>query len=315
MDFRHVRAFIAVADALSVTKAAARLHISQPPLSRQIHQLEEELGTALFVRHHHGVTLTDAGRLLLDKARVLESAATDFCETAARTARGEAGTLRVGIGWGLWDAFNEVRLEYGRQRPGVTVEAYDALCPERTHERLRAHELDVVFDRPPFDAPHVGVLPIFREPLQAVLSAEHPLADRAAVALRDLASEPLLMWDRPVAPGVYDRVLALFTDLGVSPRIVPTPGAGPYNNNGLMLVASGKGVYVCLGVPRTSAEGPSGVAVVPISDATATIDVCVTHRRDDSSLLVLEFLRCVHRVFPHGVDRVLGDRRPARMAS
>ena len=101
MDFRHVRAFIAVADALSVTKAAERLHISQPPLSRHIHQLEEELGTTLFVRHHHGVTLTESGRLLLEKARVLEAAATDFHETAQRAARGDLGTLRVGIGWGL----------------------------------------------------------------------------------------------------------------------------------------------------------------------------------------------------------------------
>jgi len=84
MDFRHLRAFIAVAAESSVTKAAARLHISQPPLSRHIRQLEEELGITLFVRHRQGVRLTDAGASLLEKAKVLAAAASDFYETAGR---------------------------------------------------------------------------------------------------------------------------------------------------------------------------------------------------------------------------------------
>src|SRR5262245_31943323 len=78
MDLRRVKAFIAVAETLSVTKAAERLHISQPPLSRHIHQLEEELGVMLFVRHRYGVTLTDAGQRLLEKARLLDAAASEF---------------------------------------------------------------------------------------------------------------------------------------------------------------------------------------------------------------------------------------------
>ena len=90
MDLRRVRAFIAVAETSSVSKAAERLHISQPPLSRQIHLLEEELGVALFVRHHHGVTLTDAGRRLLDKARALDAAAAEFSVAAQEVTCGVA---------------------------------------------------------------------------------------------------------------------------------------------------------------------------------------------------------------------------------
>ena len=101
MDLRRVKAFIAVAETLSVTKAAERLHISQPPLSRHIHQLEEELGVTLFVRHRHGVTLTDAGRRLLEKARSLEAAASDFALTARHVSSAEANEIRIGIGWRL----------------------------------------------------------------------------------------------------------------------------------------------------------------------------------------------------------------------
>src|SRR5215510_2633576 len=108
MDFRHIKAFIAVADALSVTKAAERLHISQPPLSRHIHLLEEELGVTLFVRHRHGVTLTDAGRRLLEKARAMDSAASEFSSAAHQVSRGE-DEIRIGIAWGLWDMVNRVR--------------------------------------------------------------------------------------------------------------------------------------------------------------------------------------------------------------
>src|SRR5215216_2678158 len=143
MDFRHIRAFIAVADAMNVTRAAERLHISQPPLTRHIHQLEHELGTTLFVRHRNGVTLTDAGRRLLEKARTLEAAAVDFQQTAKQTTAGQANTIRVGIGWGLWDAVNTIRIEFARRCPDVTIEATDAYCWYHSDEQMKNHALDV----------------------------------------------------------------------------------------------------------------------------------------------------------------------------
>jgi DNA-binding transcriptional LysR family regulator len=91
VDFRHLRAFIAVAAEASVTRAAERLHISQPPLSRHIRQLEE-LGVTLFVRHRQGVTITDAGRQLLDRARMRDATASDFIETAGQSKRDHINT-------------------------------------------------------------------------------------------------------------------------------------------------------------------------------------------------------------------------------
>jgi DNA-binding transcriptional LysR family regulator len=298
MDFRHIKAFIAVADALSVTKAAERLHISQPPLSRHIHQLEEELGLTLFLRHRHGVTLTEDGHRLLEKARALDAAGTEFHETARQMARGEQNRIRIGIGWGLWDVVNRLRVEFSKQRPDVTFEVRDVYCSDDCHEQLKSSALDVVFARPPFDETMVDATPIFHERIQAVIADDSPLASRQEVRIRDLATVPLLLWDRHMSPTLYDRVLELYARHGIAPPMVPTPGAGPYNHAGLMMVASGQGVYLCLGVPLTSPQPASGVAVLPVGDSGATIEVCVASRKGETSRLIGHFLDCVWETYP-----------------
>jgi DNA-binding transcriptional LysR family regulator len=298
MDFRHLRAFIAVAETLSVTKAAARLHISQPPLSRHIHQLEEEIGVTLFVRHRQGVTLTDAGRRLLEKARALDGAALEFYEAARQAASGQSNTIRIGIGWGLWDAVNRIRVEFAKQYPGVAIEARDAFCSEKCEQQLKDYSLDVAFARPPLDAGALDVAPIFHEPIQAVICADSPLASKSSVSLRELATMPLLLWDRHIAPALYDKVLDLYARQDLAPAMIATPGAGPYNHTGLMNVASGKGTYVCLGVALTSQQPASGVAVLPVSDPEATIEVCVASRKGEASTIVSRFLECAAQVFP-----------------
>lgn len=314
MDFRHIKAFIAVADALSVTKAAERLHISQPPLSRHIHQLEEELGLTLFLRHRQGVSLTEDGKRLLDKARALDAAGMEFTETARQMTRGEENRIRIGIGWGLWDVVNRLRLEFSKLRPDVTFDVRDVHCSDDCHEQLKRSALDVVFNRPPFDEHAVEATPIFHERIQAVVADVSPLASRSEVRIRDLANTPLLLWDRHVGPVLYDRVLDLYARNGVTPPMVPTPGAGPYNHAGLMLVASGKGVYLCLGVPLTSPQPASGVAVLPVADPGATIEVCVANRKGESSPLVGQFLDCVWHAYPQP-RRVPIDREVAALGA
>ena len=298
MDFRHIRAFIAVADALSVTKAAERLHITQPPLTRHIHQLERELGLTLFVRHRHGVSLTTSGQLLLQRARTLDAAAAEFLSAARHSVSTDTGTLRVGIGWGLWDLVHKVRVEFAKQHPHVTVEANDAFCSTQSDEQLKNRSLDVVFGRPPFDASLEISDPIVHEPIQAVIGDDSPLARLDTVRIRDLARQPLLLWDRHIAPVLYDRMLDLYARAGVNVPMIPTPGAGPYNHAGLMLVASGKGVYLGYGVPSTGPQPPSGVAIRPVSDDGATMEVCAVTRRHESSAIVARFVEAVWRVYP-----------------
>lgn len=315
MDFRHLRAFIAVAEEASVTKAAERLHISQPPLSRHIKQLEDELGIILFIRHRQGVTLTDAGQRLLDKARALAAAASDFYESANQTTRHDANKVRLGIGWGLWDTVNRIRVASAAQFGNLTIEATDVMCAEQYNHQLQDGSLDVVFGRPHFDPEITEAIPLYQERMLAVLSADSPLASRETLSLRELASEPLLLYDRHITPHLYDKVLDLYAKEGLTPRMVPTPEAGPYNQAGLMLVASGKGIYVCLGIPLTSPRPLSGIAVVPISDPDATIDICVAWRKGETSAVVRQFLNCVWQIFPEAERVPVAVKASSRRAS
>jgi DNA-binding transcriptional LysR family regulator len=298
MDLKRVKAFIAVAETLSVTKAAERLHISQPPLSRHIHQLEEELGVALFVRHRHGMNLTEGGRRLLEKARAVDTAAAEFALTARQVARGEANEIRIGIGWGLWDIVNRIRIEFTRRHPGISISATDAYCWYDSDEQLRNGTLDLAFARPPFNSDFVTSAPIMHERIQAIMSDTSPLAERASVSIRDLADEPLLLWDRQIAPVLYDQILDLYARAHVEPRMIPTPGAGPFNHSGMMFVASGRGVYLGYGVPLTEPQPPSGVAVIPVMDHDATTEIRVVYRKGDDSAVVTRFLECVWCVYP-----------------
>lgn len=315
MDFRHVRAFIAVAEESSVTKAAERLHISQPPLSRHIHQLEDELGVKLFRRHRLGVTLTDVGRQLLEKAKVLDAAASDFLDTAGTATYEVAHTVRIGIGWGLWEPVHRVRMESARQSERLTIDATDVFCADDYNEQLKSGALDVIFGRPPFDGAALNAAPLFHERIMAAVSAESPLASRKSLQLRDLAGEALLLWDRHLMPHVYDKVLDLYAKAGITPRTIPTPGAGPHNHRGLMLVASGQGAYLCIGIPLTSPQPTSGIALVPMDDPDATIEICVAWRKNETSPAVLQFMDAVWQVFPQAGRTPFSATAPSRRAS
>jgi len=315
VDFRHLRAFIAVADELSVTKAAERLHISQPPLSRQIHQLEDELGVCLFVRHRHGVTLTEPGRRLLEKARFLDAAAADFFEAAGQMTRDDSQIVRIGIGWGLWEPVNRVRLESERQGLHPEIEVTDVSCADDCNERLRGRSIDLAVSRPPFDTVALNVVPLFRERLLAVLSEDHPLAGRPSICVRELASEPLLLWDRHLMPVVFDTILELYAQAGIHPKTIPTPGAGPHNLAGLMLAASGKGTYLCIGVPVGSQQPATGVALVPVADEGAQVDICVAWRKNETSPAVLQFIDCMREVFPQQSDQPAAAATSSRRVS
>jgi DNA-binding transcriptional LysR family regulator len=283
-----------VAEERSFTKAAQRLHLSQPPLSRHVRQLEDELGVTLFVRHRDGIELTGEGRLLLEKARAANLAVADFQDTARAVRPSCTRPLKIGIGWGLWGAVDRIRAHHVTRWPDARIVAED-LCPERQLARERSFDVAVL--RPPVDHARYESEWLFEERFVVILSDTHPLATRQALRLADLAAEPMLMYERSIGPGVYDKTLALYRAASTRPRLVEAQPP-PYSQAAMMLVACRQGFYVGIASPYTQTHRASGVAIVPLNEPTALLEVRLAWPKGDISKDAREFLRSARDVFP-----------------
>src|SRR5687768_547028 len=304
MDFRHVHAFIAIAEELSLRKAGRRLGVSQPALSRQIQQLEQELGLTLFVRQPDGIELTHHGTLMLDQARRLATAATQFADNVRAAESHTRGAVRLGMTWGLWEAVNRIRAHHAARVPGVAVLGDDILSQAQP-DALRHRRIDVGLVRPPIDTRDLRFERLFDECVVAVLPARHHLAGRSRVRIADLAAERLLLHGRDLAPGIYDKILELYAAAGVTPHIVPT-SASPASPAGMIQVASGKGVYLGLG-SLLSLRELTGITMVRVDDPRAALPVYAVWRAAESSPTVLQFIDSIRDAF--------GSRPPARARS
>ena len=245
MELRHLRYFVMVAEELNFTKAAKRLQVAQPALSRQIHDLEKEIGVQLFDRNSSRVFLTDAGRRFLNEVRVVLQHAAQAVEAARQVKAGAVGTIRLGIGKGLGDVVSRIINDYLRLFPGVEIDVKD-IASGFQNEAFSGRKIDVGFMRPPVDDLQLASEPLFRERFSVVVRKASPLAKRKSLRLKDLSRESLLLIDRHISPGAYDKTLELYREAGITPKIVPTETM-PYDEAGAILVDSGRGIYLAVG--------------------------------------------------------------------
>ena len=299
MNLRHVRAFVVVAEELSFTNAARRLHISQPPLSRQIQQLEREVGAKLFVRHPQGIQLTDRGSLLLEEARRLGAIADEFLETANSVCRRSTGAVRIGMSWGLWPALNRVRTRYAKDHADVEITVED-LCLRHdsmtSADAFRRQRVDVALTRASVEAAGIENEPLFDERIVMLAREDHPLARARGVGLCQLSKETLLMFERKLNPALYDKVLELYATAGVAPRIVHTK-TSPYQQGGLMLIATGEGIFASISSKFTQRHSANGVRALALSDPHVTIPVMLSWRSEETSPAVIEFVAAARQAF------------------
>ena len=295
MELRHLRYFVAVAEARNFSKAAHSLNIAQPPLSRQIKQLEDEIGTPLLSRNSGGVALTDAGLIFLKQARTILEQSAYAVASARRAAKGELGTLRIGIGSGLSHAVKRALVEHVKRYPEVEIECFDILSTLQ-NAALYNREIDVGFLRPPIDTEHLISKKLFEEPFSVYLPRSHRLARRRKLRLTQLKDEPLLLYDRAVSSGVYDKTLELYRGAGFTPRIIRTRTA-PYEEAGALLVTARKGIYIGVGAVRGKPGGNMQVVTVPLDEPNAKVAVHLAWRRGEISAVILAFVESVRRVF------------------
>jgi DNA-binding transcriptional LysR family regulator len=297
MDLRHLRAFVAVAESRSFSKAARKLHVAQPPLSRQIKQLEEEIGVDLFRRTGQGVDLTREGVLLLSQARTVLLEAAGFLTMAGATKTGVMNTVKVGMAWGLWDVINRVRMHLADRDPSLEIDGAD-LPSSSQYDALRQKQICVGLLRHVFDDPGVQCESLFQERFVVILCDRHPLAKHKSVRLKELADQPLLLHEREWAPGAYDKILALYAAAGITPTIITQP-ATPGSQAAMLAVASGKGIALALQSAISRSYVPvSGMAVIPLDEPGATLDVQIACRAGETSPTILQFLQAVRDVFP-----------------
>jgi len=300
MEIRHLRYFLAVAEAGHMTRAAEGLGMQQPPLSQQIKALEQELGMSLFRRHPRGVALTDGGRRFQAEAAALLQSFDAMQQRMARVAQGLDGLLAVGFTSSsaahafIPDALRAYRRDYA----SVELSLHEHNAAELT-EAVAAGRLHAALLRVPVARPEgVQFETLLREPVVAALPREHPLAVARAhapgkpVTLMELCGAGLILVRRPGAPGLYGNLLALCEARGLQPRVVAEVERMMTNLN---LVAAGVGVSV---VPASMA-GAQRHAVVycPLADG-GRLDAPLTllWRKDQDSLPTAHFVALLRRM-------------------
>jgi len=224
MELRHFRYFVAVAEELSFTKAARRLHISQPPLSQHIQDLERELGAVLFDRSRGHVSLTEAGTLLLAESKIVLNQAAHAVDVAKRAGRGEVGVLRAGftVTAPFTRQFSKAVHAYRRQLPHVRLTLKHSIT-EPIIEALQMAELDIGLIRPSKRTvlpSNLTRIPILRDQLMVAMHENHPLAQSfKPIDILSLADESFILRPGGVGAGFYDQVYTICIDAGFTPRV------------------------------------------------------------------------------------------------
>lgn len=274
MDLRQLRYFLAVAEERSVTRAAARLHLTQPPLSAQIARLEHELGVPLLVRHRRGVDVTEAGRLLVDHARAVLADVDAAAEAVRRTGQGHSGRLTVAFAPATaWTVLPELLRRFRPERPDVALDYLEG-GPDVVAEHVRARRADLgLVHLPPAGisaGPDLDAAVVRREPLVALLAREP--ADRTGdrVDLATLADEEFV-----VPTALAPHLLGACRLSGFTPELREVE----HVQTVVALVSAGVGVSVLPASVR-GACGPDAVTR-PLARHVPVVETAVLRRRSD----------------------------------
>ncbi|MGB3437606.1 MAG: LysR family transcriptional regulator [Actinophytocola sp.] len=220
MELRQVRSFLTVVEEGHVGRAADRLHITQPSLSRQVAALERAVGVPLFDRSRRALALTAAGEVFAAGARDLVRRADDLVSAAGQAHRGELGVLRIGfVQSATFEALPTMVRVFSAAWPSVRVEV-TAMTTLRQLAALTDDAIDVGLLRPPVQAPDLELRTLSHDPLMVALPGGHRLARRRRLSLADLADEPFVLYGRESGPTVHDTIIGFCRDAGFSPRIV-----------------------------------------------------------------------------------------------
>jgi DNA-binding transcriptional LysR family regulator len=289
MELRHLRYFQAVATALSFSRAAERLRVAQPALSRQIADLEQELGVVLLLnRDRHKVRLTPAGQSFLCESDALLSHAIEAAEKARRIARGEAGELTLAFMTAPTFGFLPALVrEYRSRYPKVGLKIVE-MNPNHQLEAFADGSLDMGFTRPlPLSAAELGTQVILREDLLAVLSPGHRFQASGRIRISGLSMERFVLLAREEETGLFDHIVAMCQIRGFSPVITNTPNQ---MSTVLAMVAAGEGISIVPEHVRQLAN--PGVSFHALSPKPKPIPLIVAWRGNNETPTGASVINC-----------------------
>ena len=287
MELRHLRYFTAVVENGGMGRAARTLHVAQSAISEQIHDLESELGVALFDRKNRRIRLTYQGEQFLKGARAVLASADQAIANVQKSIRGEVGTLTIGffVG-GTGTFFSGIIREFRRRFHDVTVSLVE-IAPGMQHRALETGGIDIAFTRPvqPAYATLLRSEHFRSEPFYAVMLKSHSLANKRGILIRELTNELFILNDRDHSPATFDKVITLCAEAGFSPKIGST---ATVSSGVITLVEAGEGVAI---LPEGSRKLSSEeVVFVPLADTNAFIDLVIAWSPQNESPVLRSFL-------------------------
>jgi len=290
IELRLMRYVVAVADEGGFQRAAERLHMAQPPLSRQVRDLERELGVRLFERRP--TRLTEPGRVFVEGARRILADADGLAEATRRAARGETGLVRLGyVPSVAHETLPRLLAAMTAERPGIQVDVREAWSAELDHA-LREGRVDVALARGLPEREEYARETLRSEPLMVVLGERHPLAGRDGLRLRDLREYGFCFFPREVAPDSYDAVLLALGHTGERFEVWESPIPQARHDR----LRTGTDFTV---VPRSLGDRPpSGTVGIAILDDLPTVDLGLVWRADALSPSVEALIAVARRLRP-----------------
>jgi len=283
LNLRQLRYFVVLAEELSFTRAADRLHISQPPLSQQIALLEDELGVKLFVRSSRRVELTEPGRVFLNDIRATLDRIKSATVRVRAIEQGLAGRIELGLSSSHFlGPLPRLIFRYSRTHPKVTV-TLNEMRPIDQLDALLERRIDVSISRAPVDDRVLCSLPLWKDPAVVALPLGHRLAEREELRIADLKKERFVLLRRegsPFARNIYQCC----AEAGFMPHIAQTVEEIPAQ---LYLVAAGLGVAI---VPQSASARLNDIASRKLADTIMNSDVYAVMRRDNQKKALDAFL-------------------------
>jgi DNA-binding transcriptional LysR family regulator len=294
VELRHLRYFVAVGEEEHFGRAAERLHVVQPALTRQVRQLEEELECALFERLKRGVRLTEAGKSFLEEARRLLSDLGYGIDRTRLVAQGQVGRLRIGFSDTATYSgeLPSILRDFRARWPDVRLELFPSSSVV-AGEQLRRQEVDVAFVYViPTDLRDLKTHTISVERWVLALPQAHPLVNSKRVKLGDLKREPFVWFPRAVAPPLHDLVLSACHAAGVTLNIVQE-----VNNPTTMLSLVAGGIGLSFTIESAEKTKPESVVLKKVEDLRATTKLSAIWRGDNKVPALQKFIETVRNQF------------------